>query len=165
MQQVSLGQTVTDGTDMAISTFYQPLILSLEGVGDAAEGEATAFTDSIQFLDPTITTMLGIFSVVIFILVAVKVGTDQTDEAIQKILIEFEDIMIQEYPQRWQKEIRPELVNLQGFDRQQKLMQLMEGLQQTDPQFMNRVQRKLKENSTTDNNNNNNNKSDSSERN
>lgn len=110
----------------------------------AVDGEASAFTDSINYLDGTISTMLGVFGVVLVVLIGFKALTDQMDSAIEQVLVDFETTMKRQYPQRWQSDIRPALEGLQGEERQQKLVQIMEDLERNDPTFMSRVQGKMK---------------------
>jgi len=106
--------------------------------------ESMAFTDEINFLDGPILTMLGIFGVVVVGLVVFKALAGQMDSAIEQVLVDFEATMKQSYPQRWQNDIRPQLDGLAGEARQQKLVQLMEEIQTTDPEFMGRVQQKMR---------------------
>lgn len=113
-------------------------------LAQGGDGIDEAFTDSIQYLDNTIVTLLGVFGLVMIVLVGIKVVTDQTDAAIEQVLVDFEQTMKESYPQRWQTEIRPELEGLQGTDRQQRLVQVMETMEQKDPEFMSRVQAKMK---------------------
>lgn len=102
------------------------------------------FTDQINYLDGPILAMLGISGVVLVALVGFKLLTDQMDSAIEKVLVDFEGTMKESYPQRWQSDIRPQLEQLQGEARQQKLVQIMEELQSKDPEFMRRVEQKMK---------------------
>jgi hypothetical protein len=113
-------------------------------LAQGGDGIDEAFTDSIQYLDNTIVTLLGVFGLVMMILIGIKVVADQTDAAIEQVLVDFEQTMKESYPQRWQTEIRPELEGLQGTDRQQRLVQVMETMEQKDPEFMSRVQAKMK---------------------
>lgn len=110
----------------------------------ALDDEASAFTDQIDYLDGSIRTLLGVFGLVMLALVGIKVVTDQMDNAIEQVLVDFETTMQKSYPQRWQNDFRPVLENLDGAEREQKLLKLMEELQSKDPEFMNRVQEKMK---------------------
>jgi hypothetical protein len=110
----------------------------------ALDDEASAFTDQIDYLDGFIQTLLGVFGLVMLALVGIKVVTDQMDNAIEQVLVDFETTMQKSYPQRWQNDFRPVLESLDGTEREQKLLKLMEELQSKDPEFMNRVQQKMK---------------------
>jgi hypothetical protein len=108
--------------------------------------EHEAFTDSIQYLDTTITTMLGVFGVVMIALIGYKVlFIDPTDNAIEQVITDFETTMMKDYPQKWNTDIRPQLTGLEPgtMERQQKIIQIMESMEQTDPDFMKRVQTKI----------------------
>jgi hypothetical protein len=108
--------------------------------------EHEAFTDSIQYLDTTITTMLGVFGVVMIVLIGYKVlFIDPTDNAIEQVITDFETTMMKDYPQKWNTDIRPQLTRLEPgtMERQQKIIQIMESMEQTDPGFMKRVQTKI----------------------
>jgi hypothetical protein len=83
-----------------------------------------AFTDSIQYMDSTITTMLGVFGLAMILLIGFKVWTDQTDAAIVQVLVDFETTMKEYYPQRWQNDILRPL--------QQQQQQQVEGSKDTD---------------------------------
>ncbi len=110
----------------------------------AVDDEVSAFTDQIDYLDGPVRTMLGVFGVVVVALIGFKLLTDQMDSAIQQVLVDFERTMQTSYPQRWQNDLRPALEGLEGDERQQRLMRLMEDLQRKDPEFMSRVQQKMK---------------------
>ena len=112
----------------------------------AAIDEQEAFTDSIQYMDSTIATMVGVFGVVMIGLIGYKVlFIDPTDNAIQQVIVDFERTMMQNYPQKWNTDIRPQLTGLEPgtMERQEKLIQIMESMERTDPEFMKRVQTKI----------------------
>ena len=108
--------------------------------------EQEAFTDSIQYMDSTIATMVGVFGFVMIGLIGYKVlFIDPTDNAIQQVIVDFERTMMQNYPQKWNTDIRPQLTGLEPgtMERQEKLIQIMESMERTDPEFMKRVQTKI----------------------
>ena len=107
---------------------------------DALEEEA--FTDSIDYFDGTIGVLLGGFGLVILVLGILKVLADRMDSAIEEVLVDFEGTMKQFFPQQW-KEMSVPLEDLEGVDRQQKVMEIMEELQETDPTFMGKVNQKM----------------------
>ena len=108
--------------------------------------EQEAFTDSIQYMDSTIATMVGVFGFVMIGLIGYKVlFIDPTDNAIQQVIVDFERTMMHNYPQKWNTDIRPQLTGLEPgtMERQEKLIQIMESMERTDPEFMKRVQTKI----------------------
>ena len=112
----------------------------------AAIDEQEAFTDSIQYMDSTIATMVGVFGVVMIGLIGYKVlFIDPTDNAIQQVIVDFERTMMHNYPQKWNTDIRPQLTGLEPgtMERQEKLIQIMESMERTDPEFMKKVQTKI----------------------
>mmetsp|Transcript_86508 Transcript_86508/g.249854 ORF Transcript_86508/g.249854 Transcript_86508/m.249854 type:complete len:181 (-) Transcript_86508:190-732(-) len=123
---------------------FSNIILSDETSAISVDDEASAFTDQINFLDGPILTMLGVFGVVMVALIGLKLLTNQMDSAIEQVVVDFESTLETYYPQRYQKDIRPLLEGLADEERQQKLVQIMENFQRTDPEFMTRVQEKMK---------------------
>ena len=101
-------------------------------------GIEEAFKDDIQFLDPTIKLELGIFGVVVLLLVTANALLGQMDNAIEKVLGDFERAMKSKYASRW-IEIEEELEGLEGAERTQKLGAIMERMQNEEPQLMERV--------------------------
>jgi hypothetical protein len=107
-------------------------------------GMDQAFNDSIVSFDGPVRNMVIGFGVIVLILAGLKVLTGQMDDAIQNVLVEFEATMKRSYPQRWQV-ITEELIGLEGDERDVKLLNLMETLQEKDPDFMARVKEKMSE--------------------
>lgn len=103
-----------------------------------------AFTDSIASFDGPVRNMVIGFGVVVLILAGLKALTDQMDNAIQNVLVEFEATMTRYFPQRWEA-IAEELTGMEGDERDIKLLALMEKLQEKDPDFMARVKKKMVE--------------------
>lgn len=103
-----------------------------------------AFTDSIVSFDGPVRNMVIGFGVVVLILAGLKALTDQMDNAIQNVLVEFEATMTRYFPQRWEA-IAEELTGVEGDERDIKLLALMEKLQEKDPDFMARVKKKMVE--------------------
>ncbi|KAI2507728.1 hypothetical protein MHU86_6727 [Fragilaria crotonensis] len=103
-----------------------------------------AFTDSIASFDGPVRNMVIGFGVVVLILAGLKALTDQMDNAIQNVLVEFEATMTRYFPQRWEA-IAEELTGVEGDERDIKLLELMEKLQEKDPDFMARVKKKMVE--------------------
>ena len=109
----------------------------------AESEEAVAFNDSIDYFDPSIGLLLGGFGVVALLLFGTKFLADKMDSAIEQVLVDFERTMSEQYPQRWQ-DMKTSLEGLEGDERQQKVMQLMEDIQKNDPQLMQRINEKMK---------------------
>ena len=101
-------------------------------------GLEEAFKDDIQFLDPTIKLELGIFGVAVLLLVAANALLGQMDNAIEKVLGDFERAMKSKYASRW-IEIEEELEGLEDAERTQKLGAIMERMQREEPKLMERV--------------------------
>ena len=142
----SLGVTSTGSSSLLVPTSLHAHLNPQfsHWVVAALDDEASAFTDQIDYMDGSIRTLLGGFGLVMLALVGFKLLTDQMDSAIEQVLVDFESTMQNSYPQRWQNDFRPLLENLTGDERDQKLLKLMEELQSKDPEFMNRVQQKMK---------------------
>lgn len=102
-----------------------------------------AFTDEIiwnPIQEPTLRTMFAVFGVVIIGLVVANILFRQMDSAIEKVLLEFEQSLRSKYPSRWY-EVEAELEGLNGTERSQKLLEVMERMQAKDPGFMNKLKR------------------------
>lgn len=100
--------------------------------------EVDPFSDSISFFDGPILTMAGGAVAVMVLLVAFKSLMGKMDEAIGKVLVDFEEAMKTTYPQRW-VEMEEELEGLEGVDRDVKLYELMDQMEKENPNFMARV--------------------------
>lgn len=98
-----------------------------------------AFTDQIDpFGDSTVQLIFIGFGIVIILSIIAKLLLNQMDDAIEKVLIDFERVMKVKYPSRWVS-IDKKLEGLGEVERSQKLFEIMEGLQQSEPDFMKRV--------------------------
>lgn len=115
---------------------------SLSGVLLSDISEEAAFSDSIDYFDGTIGTLLAVFGVAILVLSLLKFVADGTDSAIEEVLVDFEQTMKQSFPNQWQK-LQAPLETLEGVERQQKVMEIMEGLQEDDPTLMEQVNKKM----------------------
>ena len=97
-----------------------------------------AFNDDIVLVDSTIQLLLAGFGVFVILAVAAKFFLNKMDEAIEKVLVEFESTMKRKYASRWVS-IAAKLEGLDEPERSQKLFAIMEQLQETEPQFMAKV--------------------------
>jgi len=100
-----------------------------------------SFTDEIIFFDPTIQKMIGFFGLGITVLIAISFLGQKMDSAIESVLIDFECAMKKYYASRW-VEIDKELEGLDATERSTKLLEIMERLQEKEPQFMEKLKRK-----------------------
>ena len=103
-----------------------------------------AFQDSIDFFDfsgPLGTILLASASVAALLLL-LKSLTNQMDAAIEKVLLDFESTIKDNYPQRWDK-IAAELDQLPNEERPAKLVSIMEQMQEEEPEFMTQVKEKM----------------------
>mmetsp|Transcript_15638 Transcript_15638/g.26151 ORF Transcript_15638/g.26151 Transcript_15638/m.26151 type:complete len:192 (-) Transcript_15638:158-733(-) len=103
-----------------------------------------AFSDSIVTFDGPIKIMVAAFGVVMIVLVGLKVLADKMDNAINQVLLDFESTLKRFYPQRWEK-MAAELEELSGDQRDVKLLTMMEQLQDDEPEFMLKVEEKMKQ--------------------
>jgi len=82
------------------------------------------------------------FGVVVLLAILAKFFLNQMDAAIEKVLVDFESTMKRKYESRWVS-IEAKLEGLSEPERSQKLFEIMEGLQQTEPMFMEKVNRDM----------------------
>ena len=149
----------------SLSTLSSPLSsLILSDANSNKEDIAfeDAFNDNIQlFNDSTIQLLFVGFTILILFSILIKSILTQMDDAIEKVLVDFETVMTrnEKYRGKW-KEIEEQLQQVQrkglegsnnngsgtGNDlermqkqRMQKLFEIMEDLQQNDPEFMEKV--------------------------
>ena len=122
----------------------------------AADSEETpvdlsdAFTDQVDLWgDPTIRLLLGGFTIVVIVLFVMKQIVSQMDAAIEGVLGDFERTLKQNHPAKWAS-IKKQLLALTEEARAQKLFQIMQELEQTEPQFMKQVQQQMAENSESE---------------
>lgn len=128
----------------AADVIHSPSIMTSADIMIPGDDESMAFSDSINLFDGPILIIFGVFGAIIAALVVIKLLGEQMDSAIEQVLVDFERTMKESYPQRWQNDIRPVLESLEGEERQQKLVKIMEDMQTDDPNFMSRVQEKMK---------------------
>ncbi len=102
-----------------------------------------SFSDEIDFLgDSTVQLLFVGFGVVVVLAILAKFFLNQMDAAIEKVLVDFESTMKRKYESRWVS-IEAKLEGLGEPERSQKLFEIMEGLQQTEPMFMEKVNRDM----------------------
>ena len=117
------------------------IIISASAESDVAFEDA--FTDEVDlFNDPTIRLLLVGFGVFVVLAVVAKSLLNQMDAAIEKVLVEFETTMKSKYASRWVS-IEAKLEGLEEPQRSQRLFEIMEGLQQSEPAFMEKVNRNM----------------------
>ena len=125
-----------------LSSLTPSLLLSFDAVEDlinnSPEGFENSFNDEIVLMDPTIRLLLTGFGVVVVLALAAKFFLNKMDEAIEKVLIEFENTMRSKYESRWVS-IEAKLDGLDEPERSQRLFAIMEDLQQSEPEFMAKV--------------------------
>ena len=97
-----------------------------------------AFTDEIVLFDDTIKVFL--FSSLVFVILALigKFFLNQMDFAIEKVLRDFESTMKRKYASRWVS-VEAKLKGLKEPDRSQKLFEIMEEMQKSEPDFYAKV--------------------------
>jgi hypothetical protein len=119
------------------------LLLSEEGIigsdnTNVPIGFENAFSDDIVLVDSTIQKLGVGFGVLVILAVAAKFFLNKMDEAIEKVLVDFEKTMKRRYASRWVS-IEAKLEGLEEPARSQKLFAIMEELQESEPQFMAKV--------------------------
>lgn len=102
------------------------------------------FADDLSLFDGPILTMVGAAVAVMALLFGFKTLMGSMDDAIEKVLVDFEETMKTKYPQRWDQ-MEEELEGLEGVDRDVKLYELMDQMQKENPTFMSRVKDKMGE--------------------
>lgn len=105
-------------------------------------GMQDAFQDEISWADGPVRIMGLAFVTVILLLTGLKVVVDQTDTAIKKVLADSEEALKRYHPQRWAK-IEEELQGFTGDDRYQKLIAIMESLEEQEPELMSQVKDRI----------------------
>ena len=106
-------------------------------------------------------TLFLVFGGVVLLLVAFSALSRQMDAAIENVIVDFESVLksAPEFQSKW-KDIEPQLKEYdneidKAEKRKQKLFQIMEEMEQKEPELMKRVSAKM---DALNNNNNNNNK-------
>ena len=126
----------------------------------AASDTAEAFTDQIDFLgDPTIRTLFLVFGGFLLVLAGLSVLSQTVDSAIEGVIVDFESVLKTdpEFRSRW-KDIQSQLEEYDDgmlladddenktavlLKRKQKLFEIMEELQETEPALMKRINSKM----------------------
>jgi hypothetical protein len=108
-----------------------------------------AFQDTISFTNGPVGALVAAFGVFVVLAVGLKAVMGQMDTAIEKVLSDFEATMKRYYPKRWKEIEESSLEGLQGDARDFKLLQVMEELQQKEPEFMTRVADRTKNSQST----------------
>mmetsp|Transcript_15193 Transcript_15193/g.23316 ORF Transcript_15193/g.23316 Transcript_15193/m.23316 type:complete len:187 (+) Transcript_15193:93-653(+) len=122
---------------------HQAMLVATADSTSSDDAAAAAFTDSINYFDGTIGTMGIVFVVVVGVLAALKALGGQMDQAIEKVLVEFEVCMKRFYPQQWQ-EIEAKLEKTTTADeRSAKLFEIMEQMEQDEPALMAQIKEKM----------------------
>ncbi len=128
------------------SSFSQSLLLSEEVLVDKPDvAFEDAFNDQIDlFGDSTVQLLFLGFTILIALSVVAKSLLDQMDNAIEKVLTDFERVLKEnpKYKLRWM-EIQEQINGLEEPQRSQKLFEIMEELQKNDPQLMEKVNRDM----------------------
>lgn len=106
------------------------------------EINGSSFTDEIMLFDPLIQKILIFFGFAVIVLIALSFLGQKMDSAIESVLIDFENTMKKYYASRW-VDIDKELEGLDATERSVKLLEIMERLQEKEPQFMEKLNRKL----------------------
>ena len=101
-----------------------------------------AFQDQITFMDDSVKILVAVFGVVIAVLAVLSFVSSKVDDAIYQTLQDFEATMRQYFPQRWET-IEAQLADLSPEERDVKLLQIMEEMQEKEPAVMNRVREKM----------------------
>lgn len=108
----------------------------------SVDGLEDAFTDDIVQFSPTIKLLLRGFVFLLILASAAKVFFNKMDDAIEKVLVDFETTMKAKYPSRWVS-IESKLDGLEEPARSQRLFEIMEELQVSESQFMEQVNRDM----------------------
>jgi len=103
-----------------------------------------AFQDEINFLDGPVKIAFAVFGVVIVLLTVLSALSSKMDDAIYQTIRDFETTMREYYPGRW-KRIEDEIQSkgLTGDERDIKLLQIMEDMQEKEPAIMTQIRQKM----------------------
>lgn len=113
---------------------------SIDGTDVALED---AFTDQIDILgDSTVQLLVAGFGIFILLALIAKFFFNQMDDAIEKVLVEFESTMKNKYESRWVS-IESKLKGLNDVERSQKLFEIMNSLQDAEPDLMEKVNKDM----------------------
>eukprot|EP00531_Pseudo-nitzschia_arenysensis_P013518 CAMPEP_0116123546 /NCGR_PEP_ID=MMETSP0329-20121206/4806_1 /TAXON_ID=697910 /ORGANISM="Pseudo-nitzschia arenysensis, Strain B593" /LENGTH=185 /DNA_ID=CAMNT_0003617469 /DNA_START=136 /DNA_END=696 /DNA_ORIENTATION=+ len=122
----------------------------------AASDTAEVFTDQIDYFgDPMVRTLFFVFGGVVVLLAGFSVLSQKVDDAIESVIVDFESVLRTdpEFRSKWQ-DIAPQLEQYEAdgseaFDgekelkRKQKLFEIMEEMQEKEPELMQRINRKM----------------------
>jgi len=117
-----------------------------------ASSEA-AFTDQIDlFGDPTIQTIVLVFGGVVVLLAGLSVLSQKVDAAIESVIVDFETVLrtTPEFQSKWEEiELQVEeycnnTVGDRDMKRKQKLVEIMEDLQEKEPALMGKISARMK---------------------
>ena len=128
-----------------LSTLSPSLLLGADidiSTDNVPSGFEDAFTDEIVLFDPNIRLLAIGFGVVAILALGAKFFLNQMDAAIEKVLVEFETTMKEKYQSRWVS-IEAKLDGFVEPERSQRLFSIMEQLQQSEPDFMAKVNRDM----------------------
>ena len=117
-------------------------VLVESGRATASGGVEEAFKDDIVLFDSTIQLLAIGFGILVLLAVGAKSLLNSMDAAIENVLEDFETTLKAKYPSRWTS-IETKLDGLQEPERSQTLFQIMEQLQETEPTFMEQVNRDM----------------------
>ncbi len=141
MNHLVSSSEATSSTASIFTSSHSLLLLSIENNNDKPDiAFEDAFNDNINFFnDSTIQLLFAGFSILVLLAIIAKSLFNQMDNAIQKVLVDFETVMQKEkYKQKWM-DIQTELDGLDELERSVKLFEIMEQLQRDEPQFMEKV--------------------------
>lgn len=127
--------------------------LASEAAIAAASDASEAFTDQIDYFgDPMIRNLFIVFGGVILVLSGLSVLSQKVDSAIEGVVVDFESVLKSnpEFRTKWQ-EIQLQLEPFESetndeeasLKRKQKLFEIMEGLYETEPALMKKVNSKM----------------------
>ncbi len=122
---------------------------AIASASDASE----AFTDQIDYFgDPMIRTLFIVFGGVVLVLSGLSVLSQKVDSAIEGVVVDFESVLKSnpEFKTTWQ-EIKLQLEPFENdtndeealLKRKQKLFEIMEGMYETEPALMKKINSKM----------------------
>lgn len=126
-------------------SIFPSLLLGSEidvDTNSAPAGFEDAFADDIVLFDSTTQLFAIGFGVVIILGIAASFLSNQMDKAIELTLIEFEKTMKEKHQSRWVS-MEAKLGGTVEPERSQRLFVIMEQLQESEPDFMARLNREM----------------------
>lgn len=126
---------------------------SAESAIASASDASEAFTDQIDYFgDPMIRTLFIVFGGVVLVLSGLSVLSQKVDSAIEGVVVDFESVLKSnpEFKTTWQ-EIKLQLEPFENdtndeealLKRKQKLFEIMEGMYETEPALMKKINSKM----------------------